>query len=336
MKSGRITLHKVLVHWAALVRGDDLYRRSLYTYWKRAVPPPSLLTFDAPTREYCALRRSTTNTPLQALVLWNDVQFVEAARVLAQKSFGAAEMFRHCVGRSASAFEQGRLEDALKGFQNSFSENPESATLLLEFGDAPLPAEYDAVQLAAHTMLANAILSLDEGGEMSLVLHAEDKQEQIPLPRASLPSKILGPLLEPQGGDDRWYRAVRTTEFSETIPYCLRRGRTVDIPVEPPSENRSFKGAMSIASCGILLAILGLLFAFAIFEGFLFPARYTEYRLQQQQTDVNQSDAEPKRSWFLRIWPVYPILLFLLLQFLLVLARKKPPPAPIPSPGRTD
>jgi len=181
-----------------------------------------------------------------------------------------------------------------------------------------------------------AILSLDEGGEMSLVLHAEDKQEQIPLPRASLPSEILGPLLEPQGGDDRWYRAVRTTEFSETIPYCLRRGRTVDIPVEPPSENRSFKGAMSIASCGILLAILGLLFAFAIFEGFLFPARYTEYRLQQQQTDVNQSDAEPKRSWFLRIWPVYPILLFLLLQFLLVLARKKPPPAPIPSPGRTD
>lgn len=142
--------------------GDALWRRSLYTYWKRAVPPPSLLTFDAPTREYCALRRSTTNTPLQALVLWNDVQFVEAARVLAQKSFGAAEMFRHCVGRSASAFEQGKLEDALKGFQNSFSENPESATLLLEFGDAPLPAEYDAVQLAAHTMLANAILSLDE------------------------------------------------------------------------------------------------------------------------------------------------------------------------------
>jgi hypothetical protein len=142
--------------------GDALWRRSLYTYWKRAVPPPSLLTFDAPTREYCALRRSTTNTPLQALVLWNDVQFVEAARVLAQKSFGAEEMFRHCVGRSASTFEQGKLEHALQGFQNSFSENPESAKLLLEFGDAPLPAEYDAVQLAAHTMLANAILSLDE------------------------------------------------------------------------------------------------------------------------------------------------------------------------------
>ena len=58
--------------------GEDLWRRSLYTYWKRAAPPPSMLTFDAPTREYCAgTRRISTNTPLQALVLWNDEQFVE-------------------------------------------------------------------------------------------------------------------------------------------------------------------------------------------------------------------------------------------------------------------
>ncbi len=61
-------------------KGQDLWRRSLYTYWKRAAPPPSMLALDAPTREFCTTRRLTTNTPLQALVLWNDPQFVEAAR----------------------------------------------------------------------------------------------------------------------------------------------------------------------------------------------------------------------------------------------------------------
>ena len=65
-------------------KGDDLWRRSLYTYWKRASPPPSMLTLDAPTREFCTVRRFATNTPLQALVLWDDPQFVEAARKLEQ------------------------------------------------------------------------------------------------------------------------------------------------------------------------------------------------------------------------------------------------------------
>ena len=65
--------------------GSELWRRSLYTYWKRALPPPSMMTFDAPTREFCITRRLTTNTPLQALVLWNDPQYVEASRVLAQR-----------------------------------------------------------------------------------------------------------------------------------------------------------------------------------------------------------------------------------------------------------
>jgi hypothetical protein len=179
-----------------------------------------------------------------------------------------------------------------------------------------------------------AILELDVQGRVSLDIHKEG-QVHDPTPASPLDARVLENLLQPTAGGDQWYRAVRASEFSETIPYCLRRGRAVDIPDEPPSENRSFKGAMSIASCGILLAILGFLFAFAIFEGFRFPARHNEYLLQQEQSQFQAPAASPKTPFLIRIWPVYPILLFLLLQFLLVLARKKNP-ATISSPDRTD
>ena len=160
--------------------GDELWRRSLYTYWKRAVPPPSLLTFDAPTREFCTIRRGVTNTPLQALVLWNDEQFVEAARLLSQRSLAEeppadmgeflndatdwriARMFRRCTGRSPEAPELLRLREVLVAFQERYAAAPEDAAKLLEVGDAMLPEQYDPATLAAWTMLGNAMLALDE------------------------------------------------------------------------------------------------------------------------------------------------------------------------------
>ncbi len=160
---------------------NELWRRSLYTYWKRAVPPPSLLTFDAPTREFCTISRSTTNTPLQALVLWNDEQFVEAARVLAQRTLAEtvpadmgseiiadaidwriARMFQRCTSRLPEAREAARLRQALEAFQERYTASTEDAGKLLATGEYALPEQYDAAELAAWTMLGNAMLALDE------------------------------------------------------------------------------------------------------------------------------------------------------------------------------
>lgn len=160
--------------------GEALWRRSLYTYWKRAVPPPSLLTFDAPTREFCTIRRGVTNTPLQALVLWNDEQFVEAARVLAQRTLAEeapadmgeflddatdwrlARMFRRCTGRMPEAQELTRLREVLDAFLDRYTGAEEDAQQLLALGESMLPESYEPAALAAWTMLGNALLALDE------------------------------------------------------------------------------------------------------------------------------------------------------------------------------
>jgi hypothetical protein len=150
--------------------GDALYRRSLYTYWKRACPPPSLMTLDAPTREFCTIRRSSTNTPLQALVLWNDEQFVEAARVLADRTLAgaerpdaerAAEMFRRCTARLPDEAEVKDLTATLAAFRARFEAAPADAKKLLAVGAAPRAAKAADAELAAWTLLASAILSLD-------------------------------------------------------------------------------------------------------------------------------------------------------------------------------
>jgi len=149
--------------------GEGLWRRSLYTYWKRAAPPPSMLAFDAPTRESCTVRRISTNTPLQALVLWNDVQFVEAARMLGARTIGAAQddaarlrwLFLTAASREPSVAEQAALLDGLTQFRTRFEQSPSDAAKLLAVGMAPQPEGVSPSELAAWTMVSNAMLSSD-------------------------------------------------------------------------------------------------------------------------------------------------------------------------------
>ncbi len=149
---------------------EDLWRRTLYTYLKRASPPPSLQTFDVPTREACVIKRPTTNTPLQALVLWNDEQFVEASRVLAQRTLVEGgdddtlivSMFRRCTGREPDSDDLTQLLSALAHFRTRYADAPEDAAQLLEVGEAPVPSEIDPAELAAWTVIASSILNLHE------------------------------------------------------------------------------------------------------------------------------------------------------------------------------
>ncbi len=151
--------------------GDDLYRRSLYTYWKRTVAPPTMLTLDATTREACTVQRTRTNTPLQALALMNDITFVEAARVLAQRLMTDVEgstadrlvnAFVAATARKPNAAElevlQRRFDRSLENFRN----DPSSAELLIHAGESAVDAKLDACELAALTMVTSLILNLDE------------------------------------------------------------------------------------------------------------------------------------------------------------------------------
>jgi hypothetical protein len=148
---------------------SDLWRRSLYTYWKRASPPPAMLAFDAPTRESCTVRRPSTNTPLQALALWNDVQMVEAARVLAQHALripGAdqqklAWIFLRCTAREPKADEASALEQSLARFRERYRSAPAAAIALLAVGKAPLDPALETAELAAWTLVASAVLACD-------------------------------------------------------------------------------------------------------------------------------------------------------------------------------
>ena len=147
--------------------GEDLWRRSLYTYWKRACPPPSLLMLDAPTREFCTIRRTTTNTPLQALVLWNDEQFLTAARGLAirvckEPGDDAARiraMHHLCTGRMPTPANLQRTLAALSQWRTRYAEMPADASDLL--GATQLPADQTAKELAPFVLLASVCLNLD-------------------------------------------------------------------------------------------------------------------------------------------------------------------------------
>ena len=150
--------------------GSALFRRSLYTFWKRTSPPPSLSTFDAPTREACVVRRSRTNTPLQALALMNDVQFVEASRHLASRMLteagpdDAARLtrgFRLALGRSPSADESAVLATVLERHRADFAADPAAAAQLLEVGASPRAADTDPAEHAAYTLVASLLLNTD-------------------------------------------------------------------------------------------------------------------------------------------------------------------------------
>ncbi len=151
--------------------GEALYRRSLYMLWKRTSPPPSLATFDAPSREKCVARRSVTNTPLQALVLLNDPQYIEAARALAQRILReggvsidskVAYGFRLATGRKPEARENEALKMLLDNQLSSYQRDKAKTAKLLGVGESQPDASIDPATLAAWTMVASTMLSLDE------------------------------------------------------------------------------------------------------------------------------------------------------------------------------
>lgn len=151
--------------------GKDLYRRTMYTFWKRTCPPPSLATLDAPDREVCVVRRSRTNTPLQALVLMNDPTYVEAARKLAErimKEGGAtaeeriAFAFKLATARSPKEKEVAVLKRVFETQRERYGKDKPAAEKLLKAGESPRDEKLDVVELASWTMVANAIMNLDE------------------------------------------------------------------------------------------------------------------------------------------------------------------------------
>jgi hypothetical protein len=151
--------------------GSDRYRRALYTFWRRTSPYPSMTTFDAPSREFCVVRRIRTNTPLQALVALNDPAFVEAAQALARKAVAeggesakdrVAFAFRRCLARSPSEKEIVRLVSLLDTELEHYRSDAVAARAMATDPLGPLPANADAAELAAWTVVANVILNLDE------------------------------------------------------------------------------------------------------------------------------------------------------------------------------
>src|SRR3954453_13765832 len=127
-------------------KGDDLYRRSLYTFWKRTVPPPAMATFDAADRSVCSVKRQQTSTPLQALVLLNDVQFVEASRFVGQRTLkegGATDearvawTFRLITSRTPSDKERAVLVKLFAEQKALFEKDPAAAKKLLSVGEKP-------------------------------------------------------------------------------------------------------------------------------------------------------------------------------------------------------
>ncbi|MBP89415.1 MAG: hypothetical protein CMJ64_22340 [Planctomycetaceae bacterium] len=150
--------------------GPGLYRRSMYTFWKRTCPPPSMSAFDAPDREFCVIRRARTNTPLQALVLLNDPTYVEAARAFADRIIhhNANDTdrlnfaFRRAVARLPGDAEQAVVNDLLAAARKRFTAQPVAAKELLSVGSSKVDTTIEPAELAAWTSVASILLNLDE------------------------------------------------------------------------------------------------------------------------------------------------------------------------------
>ncbi|MDW8222508.1 MAG: DUF1553 domain-containing protein [Gemmatales bacterium] len=150
---------------------DKVHRRSLYAFWKRTAPPPQMTAFDAPSREACVVRRERTNTPLQALVLMNEVQYVECARALAERAMKETGrtpieriryIFRLATCRFPEPAELTALQQTYENCRQRYQQNPSAARQLIQLGESQPAADLDSVELAALTVVGNAILNLDE------------------------------------------------------------------------------------------------------------------------------------------------------------------------------
>ena len=151
--------------------GENLYRKSMYTYWKRSAPAPSMTIFDAPTREKCTVQRPRTNTPLQALVTLNDPQFVEAARNLAERMIKeggktpkerVAFGYRLVTARTPKAIVSQILESAFNEEFDNYSKNTEAAAKLIATGESKSDESINNAEHAAWTIVASMLLNLDE------------------------------------------------------------------------------------------------------------------------------------------------------------------------------
>jgi hypothetical protein len=151
--------------------GEGLWRRSLYTYWRRTVAPPNMINFDAPTRETCVIRESRTNTPLQALNLMNDIAYVEAARKLGERMIleggGNAESrvrrgYELVLARPPQANESAALSKALAKFESFYRDNPREAESFISHGKSPRNRTINSGELAAWAAIASLILNTDE------------------------------------------------------------------------------------------------------------------------------------------------------------------------------
>jgi hypothetical protein len=150
--------------------GEKLYRRSIYTYWKRTVPPPNMVAFDAPNREICTIARPSTTTPLQALVLLNDVQFVEAARGFAERILAHSGddndrlrwAFEECVSRGPTDDELAVLTQALLRERVRYANDKPAAQKYLANGESPRNEKIPATEHAAWSQIATLLLNLSE------------------------------------------------------------------------------------------------------------------------------------------------------------------------------